>query len=123
MRILIVDDSIHIRSRLSKVISRIPEVNDIYQAGTTTEALAIFNKSAPDLVILDISIPLTSGIDLLEIMKDERPEVIVIMLTNYPSKQFKTVCKNLGADYFFVKSDDFYEIPKVIKKIIKKGKK
>lgn len=123
MKILITDDSIHIRSRLSKILSKIPEITDIYQAGNTNDALTIFRKSAPDIVILDISMPYTSGIDVLETMKDERPQTKIIMLTNYPSKQFKTVCKNLGADFFFVKSDDFYEIPRVIKELIKKSKK
>lgn len=104
------------------MLSKIPEITDIYQAGNTTDTLTIFRKSPPDIVILDISMPYTSGIDILETMKEEKPQTKIIMLTNYPSKQFKTVCKNIGADFFFVKSDDFYEIPEVIIKLIKKKK-
>lgn len=123
MKILIADDSLHIQSRLFKMLSKIPEITDIFQARNTTDTITIFRKSTPDTVILDISMPTTSGIDVLETMKEERPQTKIIVFTNYPSKQFKTVCNNLDADFFFVKSDDFYEIPRAIKEIIKKSKK
>ncbi len=103
------------------MLSKISGITAIYEATNTTEALKIFRESAPDVVILDISIPPTSGIHVLEIMKEEKPKVKVIILTNYPSDQFKTVCKSLGADFFFVKSEDFFEIPRVLKNLIKKS--
>ncbi|MCH7732545.1 MAG: response regulator transcription factor [Candidatus Marinimicrobia bacterium] len=122
MKILVADDSQLIRDRLKKVISKINGVTHIYQAANTTEALNIFRNSHPNVVILDISMPDTSGIDVLEIVKEENPLTKVIMLTNYPSQQFRTVCSNLGADFFFVKSDEFFEIPRVIKDLINNDK-
>ncbi|MCH8011567.1 MAG: response regulator transcription factor [Candidatus Marinimicrobia bacterium] len=134
MKILVADDSPLIRERLFKIISKINGVTHIYQATNTTEALTIFRNSHPDVIILDISMPdqgifirgnimpYTSGIDVLEIVKEENPLTKVIMLTNYPSKQFRTVCSNLGADFFFVKSDEFFEIPRVIKDLINNDK-
>ena len=122
MKILVADDSPLIRDRLKKVISKINGVTHIYQANNTAEALTIFRNSHPDVIILDISMPFTSGIDVLEIVKEEDPLTKVIMLTNYPSKQFRTVCSNLNADFFFVKSDEFFEIPRVIKDLINNDK-
>lgn len=120
MKVLLADDSAVLRDRFSKMIYKIPGITTIYEAANTTEALDIFRDVVPDIVILDISMPFTSGIDLLEIMKEERPQTPIIILTNYPSDQYKVVCKRMGADFFLVKSDDFYKIPKVIKKLIKK---
>ncbi|MBU0558522.1 MAG: response regulator [Bacteroidetes bacterium] len=61
-------------------------------------------------MILDISIPATSGIDVLERIKNVSQETIVIMLTNYSSEQFRKKCFELHADYFFYKSNEYFDV-------------
>ncbi len=53
--------------------------------------------------ILDIRMPRENGFNVLKQVKEHKPASIVIMLTNYPYKQYKERCQRDGADYFLKK--------------------
>ena len=105
MNVLIADDSKEVRSRIEKIISEKIEVNKVYQAGNTQDALQRFRTNSIDLIILDISMPGKGGIHVLEQIRKENTNVTIIMFTNYPYPQFRKKCMELGADNFFDKSD------------------
>ena len=105
MKVMIVDDSKILQTRLIKALRKVNENMSILKAGSCREAVDQFYYFGPDTVILDIALPDGSGIDLLQRFKKEVPAVQVIMLTNYPTDEFKKSCMDLGADYFFDKSN------------------
>lgn len=105
MKILLVDDNELIQVRLSRSIKKLYDDCIIHKAADCEEALSIFVKINPDLVILDISLPDGSGIDLLRTMKKENPNVTIFMFTNYGTEEFKKSCIELGADGFLEKSN------------------
>jgi len=105
MKLLIVDDSELLQARLKKAIVDANESICISQAFNCLEASELFLSFAPDMLILDIALPDGSGIDLLTKFKKEKPTAIEIILTNYPTAEFNKRCKQLGADYFFDKSN------------------
>jgi DNA-binding NarL/FixJ family response regulator len=105
MKVMIVDDSILLQTRLSNALRRVDENMSISGAGNCKEAIDLFSHFNPDTVILDIALPDGSGINLLQRFKKEAPAVHVIMLTNYPTDEFIKNCMELGADYFFDKSN------------------
>ncbi len=107
---MIADDSSMFRERFVSSLSNIAGISSIIQASNTDEAINLFEKEHPGLVILDISMPITSGIDVLEQIKNASPETIVIMLTNYSSEQFRKKCADLHADYFFDKSKEYNDM-------------
>jgi len=105
MEILLVDDNELIQLRLSRSIQKLYEDCVIYKATDCKEANRFFAEVNPDLVILDISLPDGSGVDLLRIMKKEKPHLPIFMFTNYGTSEFKKSCIELGADGFFEKSN------------------
>lgn len=105
MKIMIVDDSILLQIRLTGALRKVDENMSIKRAGSCSEAVHLFTDFEPDTVILDIALPDGSGINLLQRFKKEIPTVHVIILTNYPTDEFKKNCMELGADYFFYKSN------------------
>ena len=105
MKLLIVDDSDLLQSRLKKSILEVDKSIDIQQAYSFKQALDLFAIFLPYKIILDIALPDGSGIDLLKKFKVEKPETKVIILTNFPTSEFKNRCMELGADYFFDKSN------------------
>ena len=105
MKVMIVDDSILLQSRLTNALRKVDENMNISRANSCKEALELFSQFEPDTVILDIALPDGSGINLLQRFKKEASEVHVIMLTNYPTEEFKKNCMELGADCFFDKSN------------------
>jgi DNA-binding NarL/FixJ family response regulator len=105
MNVMIVDDSVMLQSRLRQVMLKNDNNNVITQAGSCKEAKQMFTRVRPDTVILDIALPDGSGVGLLQKFKQSDPAVRIIMMTNYPSEEFRKICMDLGAEYFFDKSN------------------
>jgi DNA-binding NarL/FixJ family response regulator len=112
MRVLVVDDSNLIRSRLIRIFSSGGNVDVIGTSGDDeADLLKSFN---PDIVVLDIKLNNRSGVDILKSIKKTSPGTIVAMLTNYYDQYYLNRCKELGADYFFDKSMDFDKLADLI---------
>ena len=120
MRVLIVDDSAMVAERVTAMLASLPEkVELIGQARDAAEAIAAVQALKPDAVILDIRIPGGSGFDILQAIKKDRPDTIVMMLTNYPYPQYRQKSLEEGADFFFDKSTEFDQVPAVFQQLIR----
>jgi len=117
LTVYIVDDSQVMRERLTESVVDIAGVQIAGQSGDPFEALDSIKKSHPDVVILDIRLPRRSGIDVLKDIKENPAAPIVIMVTNYPYRQYRQACMAAGADYFFSKIDEFEMIARALRRI------
>jgi DNA-binding NarL/FixJ family response regulator len=106
MIVLVVDDSPPVRARLVAMMSEGPGV-EVLEAGDAAEALAALASTAIDVVILDLHLPRSSGLQLLTQIKATEPGVTVVVLTNDASSQHRRECLLRGADHFFDKSHHF----------------
>jgi len=113
--IYIVDDSKVIRQRLKEMLAEISGLDTIGQSGDPLEALNAIRRYRPDAVILDIRLPGINGIELLKKIKAEQPDIVVIMLTDYPYRQYRQQSLQAGADYFFHKATEFKEVIDLLK--------
>ena len=105
MKLLIVDDSELLQMKINNYLIRSKEYLEIKQAFNIVRAKNLFYSFQPDTIILDIALPDGNGIDLLKRFKMERPNVKIIIFTNYPTSEFKKKCLELGADHFVDKSN------------------
>jgi two-component system response regulator DevR len=117
LTVYIVDDSKMMRERLTESVADIPGVKIVGQSGDPIETLDSIRKLQPDVVILDIRLPRRSGIEVLKDIKENPAAPIVIMVTNYPYRQYRQGCMAAGADYFFSKIDEFEMIRKTLRLI------
>ncbi|MEJ2164170.1 MAG: response regulator [Desulfobacterales bacterium] len=117
LSVYIVDDSEVMRERLMESVADVAGVRIAGQSGDPFEALDGIQKSHPDVVILDIRLPQKSGIDMLKDIKENPAAPIVIMVTNYPYRQYRQACMAAGADYFFSKIDEFEMIRETLSRI------
>jgi len=117
IKVFIADDSSVIRERLNALLSDLPGVEVIGEAGDAEEALKGIQELNLDVVILDIRMPGGNGIRVLEKIKKSETSPVIIMLTNYPYPQYRKKCTDLGADYFFDKSTEFERIIEVFNKL------
>jgi len=118
LNVFIVDDSEILRERLRSILSDIKGVKIVGEAEDVATAKEFLTASTPDVVILDIRMPGGSGIDVLEMIKRQKPSVRVIVLTNYPYPQYRKRCMELGAEFFLDKSTEFDRLPAVLQQII-----
>jgi DNA-binding NarL/FixJ family response regulator len=117
LTVYIVDDSDAMRERLAELASDIAGIEVMGQSGNPFDALNSIKKEHPDIVILDIRLPGRSGVELLKDIKRESPAPIVIMITNYPHRQYRQGCMSAGADYFFSKINEFDMIRETLRRI------
>ncbi|MEE2702589.1 MAG: sigma-54 dependent transcriptional regulator [Myxococcota bacterium] len=99
--ILIVDDEESIRTSVAEILS--DEGYSYRVAGSGEEALATIADAAPDLVLLDIAMPGPDGIEVLERLRDGRPELPVIMMSGHSTIEIAVRATRLGAYDFLEK--------------------
>lgn len=102
-KILIVDDDKHIRALVSATIER--DELEILEAEDGEKALEIINKTKPDLVILDVTMPKKNGLEVCRIIKSQETtrHIYVIMLTGKVEESDLQKGKEAGADEYFIK--------------------
>ena len=115
LKLLIVDDSVIIGSRLRALLMPFENISIIGHAENFKEASAIIDTMHPDVILLDIEMPDKSGIDLLTEIRLMHSQAKVIMCTNYVNPYSKNLCLQLGADYFLDKSNEFEKIPSLLR--------
>jgi len=120
MKLLIADDSDVFVQRLVRALDEISGVEIVGRARTGAEALQALRDLHPELVILDISMPNGTGIDVLEGMKREKLGPTTIVLTNFVFPQYRRKCLQLGARFFFDKSAQFAEVRETLSGLIHK---
>ena len=99
MTVLIVDDDTLICNELKKEVNR-DFFFTIFTANDGASALEIFNKEPIDIVILDINLPDQTGIEVLKLMKDKKPQCEVIVVTGFGSQDYAISALKWGAiDY------------------------
>jgi len=118
LNVLLVDDVKLILQKMKMFLSIVPSVNKVDTADTADEAFSLLESNRPELVVLDVNMPGTSGIDMLrKIRASDQPQPIVVMLTNQKERLFRDTCLELGADYYLDKSTDFLCIPEIIREM------
>ena len=91
--VLIVDDEPHIRKYIGLILRKFGNPT-IVEAGNGEEALALFPQHNPDLVLLDVNMPMMDGLQCLERLVAEHPDALVVMLTSLATRNVVERCFN-----------------------------
>lgn len=120
MRVLIADDSRAVLERLADLLGEVPGVQLAGKAKDGAEAIHSIVKTSPDVVILDLQMPGSSGLEVLRTIRRSHPSMCVLICTNYPYAQYREECIAAGANYFLDKSAEFERIPEILRELTKK---
>lgn len=122
MNVLIADDHSIVREGLKQIVMKMDEVSNVEEARDGHEALNKIEQSNYDLVILDISMPGLSGLDILKTIKDREEKENVLILSVHPQEQYAIRAFNLGASGYLCKYSVTEELAVAIKKIAGGGR-
>lgn len=122
MKTLIVDSSLQIIKRWVEMLSETENLLSIHKAVSYNEATKIFKENKPDVVLLDLGLPLSKSFDLIWEMKNLDPATIIIVLAIHTDSATQEQSIELGADFFFDKYNDFEQIPGLVDAIAAKKK-
>jgi two-component system response regulator DevR len=102
-RILLVDDHEVVRLGLKSLLERHPQFDVVGEAASAREAIEMVNNTHPDVVVMDIRLPGTSGIEACEEITGRFPEIKVIMLTSYAEDEMLFSAIRAGASGYILK--------------------
>ncbi len=122
MKLLIADDHSIVRKGLKMIISEIPGVESIDEASNGFEVFEKLERNKFDLLLLDLSMPGKSGLDVLKEVKNIYPDLKVLVLSIHPENQYAKRVLRAGASGFIPKHADPEELKSAILKVIR-GKK
>ena len=103
LRLLVVDDHEVVREGLVALLDRRQGFEVVAQAGTAAEAISEARRFEPDVVIMDVRLPDSSGIEACRDIRAERPATRVVMLTSYPDEEAVLSAIIAGASGYLLK--------------------
>jgi DNA-binding NarL/FixJ family response regulator len=122
VRLLIVDDHAVVRRGLKEIVLETVNINVVIdEASNGQEAMGMIHKSDYDVVLMDIAMPGRNGLDVLKVMKAEKPTLPVLILSMYPEEQFALRSLRSGASGYLTKESAPEEMKKAIGKILEGG--
>ena len=101
-KILLVDDEGHVRKFIGLILKQLG-ATVILEAGNGRDAVEIFKRESPNLVLLDVNMPIQDGIQTLREIRLISTECVVVMLTSLANRQTVEEALNLGADNYIRK--------------------
>ena len=122
MKILICDDHKIVRDGLKQILRQLSGVTMIEEAGNGDEAFILLKKDVFDIVLLDISLPGKSGLEILQSIKAKWPLTNVLMLSMHPQEQYAIRALNLGASGYLTKDTASEELLLAVKRVSDGGK-
>jgi NarL family two-component system response regulator LiaR len=104
IRLAIVDDHTVLRQGLRFLFEQEPDVEVVGEAGTGTTALSMVAASCPDVLLLDLLLPDTSGLEVLAAVRQSHPQTHVVVLTSSPDDAHLLAAIHTGATSFLQKT-------------------
>jgi DNA-binding NarL/FixJ family response regulator len=122
IRIIIADDHAAIRRGVKDILADEADMEIGAEASTAQELLDLVRKQPWDAVVLDISLPGRSGLEVLSELKQERPSLPVLVHTMHSEDQFAVRALRAGAAGYLTKDSPPEELVKALRKIVAGGK-
>lgn len=117
IRVFIADDHAIVREGLKQILA---EQRDIVVAGEAEnglDAVKLFRKSRPNVMLLDISLPDRNGIEVLKQIKQDKPELAVLMLSMHREDQYAIRALKAGASGYLTKQSAPRELVNAIRQV------
>jgi DNA-binding NarL/FixJ family response regulator len=118
IRVLIVDDHALLRAGVREMLSGEDDLQVVGEAGSAEEALEQLNSGQEvDVVVLDITLPGQSGIELLQQLRRDRPELAILVLSMHPERSFAVRLMRAGANGYVPKMIVPEELVKAVRAV------
>jgi two-component system invasion response regulator UvrY len=116
MKVLIVDDHVTVREGVRRLLAPFPAIL-AYDAASAADAIAAFRNNPPDVVLLDLNLPNSSGIELLRRLRHEDRAAKVLIFSMHAEPIYVSCALNTGAKGYISKGASAEELVTAIRRI------
>ncbi len=103
LRVLVVDDHPIVREGVRRILEAVPDMLVVGEASDGASALALAARLLPDAAVVDVGLPDMSGLALVRLLKAQRGELTVLMLSMYDDAEYARESRVAGASAYVVK--------------------
>ena len=118
---MIVDDHVIVRQGIAQLVNRESDLDVCCEAGDADSALAVLRSRPVDLAIVDISLPGTSGIELVKLLHQQQPGLPVLMMSMHDESLYSDRAFRAGAKGYVMKQEATEKLLMAIRKILNGG--
>jgi len=122
IKVVVVDDHAVVREGLKRIISENPGMAVTGEAGDGNEAIRVIQSEPCDVVLLDITMPDKSGLDVLKQLHAESPRLPVLVLSMHSEDQYALRVLRAGAAGYLTKESAPAKLVQAIRKVVRGGK-
>lgn len=122
IEVFVLDDHPVVRQGIRKILDGEPDISLAGEAAMFMELLDLFEERQPDIIVLDITLPGSSGLDVLKELKAQYPDIPVLILTIHKEEHFALRTLKAGADGFLNKMSVSDELVQAVRRIAGGGK-
>ena len=113
IRIVVVDDHALFRAGLVSLLTSIPEFEIVGEAGDGREALSVVRDEKPDVILLDVNMPVMGGVEMVEALQEnDHPRILMLTISKHDEDLFGAIAA--GADGYLLKDAEPDELRRAI---------
>ena len=116
-RILIVDDHTLVRDGLHTILSRRPDFDVVGEASNGLEATELARELSPDVILMDLRMPVMSGVEAMRIIGAENPNIKIIVLTTFDTDEYIFDAVEAGAKGYLLKDASREELSSAVRAV------
>ena len=122
IKILIADDHAVVRKGLKQILAETPDMSVTEEAKNGNDVIAKVNQKEYDVIVLDISMPGKSGLEVLKELKSIKPKLPILVLSMHPEEQYAIRVLKAGAAGYITKESAPDELVAAIRKVSSGGR-
>ena len=123
IKIILVDDEVLFRKGIYFLLQREENIEIIFEASNGDELINYLKKNDahPDIILMDLKMPLLNGVEATKIIRNDYPEIKIIALTSYNTDSFISNMIKIGASSYLLKNATPTEMISTINQVFEKG--
>jgi DNA-binding NarL/FixJ family response regulator len=121
IRVLVVDDHAILRDGIRSILESQEDIIVVGEASNGEEALDFVSKLIPDIVLMDISMPKTNGLEATRLITEQFPQVKVLILTQHDNREYISPALGAGASGFVLKRSGRREMLNALRQVYEQG--
>ena len=121
IRVLIADDHAILRDGIRSLLERQEDITVVGEAANGREALARVAESHPDIVLMDVAMPVMDGLEATRRLKEAHPEIKILILTQYDHQEYIGPLLQAGAAGYVLKRSGGREVVTAIRQVYQEG--
>ncbi|MFZ5911885.1 MAG: response regulator transcription factor [Chloroflexota bacterium] len=121
IRVLVVDDHAILRDGIRSLLESQEDIIVIGEASDGAEAIEYAGKLLPDIVLMDISMPKTNGLEATRVIKEKYPQVKILILTQHDNREYISPALQAGASGYVLKRSGRRELLNAVRQVYEQG--